>query len=556
VSDYEKTGYANVAYDGEMRFIDDSMIADKELVYLQFPGLDYGRSTNESIDPTKIKFRGQLGFWYKSNVTFVAELERNTEYVIKALNFDWPTNHYVETGFTWGSPYLPWIREYSGHWLKFDSVEMTILSVDFVQMWETENKANQIFNPTRKDDPVDDDQDPDANGDSYGVPRNYIYMVPNPVGDTYNVTIKADIQPADLRTRFYAAGYVGSTIVSGSGRIPFDANGECELNFLHPGSSSGVEDFTIKVGFDQNDNGELDSGDLFMPCVVKNTTTDEVIGDPMVKGSSATRYTSAKSVIDNRVTVWGTEAPVLEHARALLKIFRDGNAAGVPTEKQPTDSDTSSFNAFTGYFAEWLTHNSGAPFDDSGNATLTEYYWGEFTSLADLVATAPQIEDPISAFYNATVYSVVTNYFAGLPVGSTATFPSANPEDGYSVTHVSESPAWVAPGTPTIELNSWLWDKVDDVNGTVGRGRLLSHKVRYKVEKQETLFGSELVVTEIRSWGEVSDLYDFNHDVGGAAQDAAILQIGYGNGSYGSPRNRGMIFRDRIEFNKPYTELP
>lgn len=44
--------------------------------------------------------------------------------------------------------------------------------------------------------------------------------------------------------------------------------------------------------------------------------------------------------------------------------------------------------------------------------------------------------------------------------------------------------------------------------------------------------------------------------VGGAAQDAAILQAGYGNGSYGSSHNRGKIFRDRIQFDKFYTELP
>ena len=122
------------------------------------------------------------------------------------------------------------------------------------------------------------------------------------------------------------------------------------------------------------------------------------------------------------------------------------------------------------------------------------------------------------------------------------------------MTHTSESPEWVTPYTETFD--TWLQNLIDDVNGTIGRGRLLFHKARYKVEKQETLFGSTLVVTEVRSWGEVSDLYDFNHDVGGAAQNAAILQIGYGNGSYGATRNRGKIFRDRIEFNKLYTELP
>ena len=436
-----------------------------------------------------------------------------------------------------------------------DDVEgrIHILSVDFVQMWETENKANQIFNPARKDDPTYSNPSPDPNGDTYGVPRNYIYMVPSPAGGTYNVTIKADIQPVDLRTRFYAAGYVGNQIVSGSGRIPFDASGECAFNFLHPRSSPGVEDFTIKVGFDQNDNGELDSGDLFLPCVVKNTTTDEVIGKPMVKGSSGTRYSSAKERIDNIIDGdwttpgWATSL-VLPHAKRLLQIFRDGNASGVPPDKQPTSSSSVGFNAFTGYFAEWLTHNSGAPFDDVGNATLTEYTWDKDTSLADLVASAPQVEDEIAVFYNCSIYQDVTNYFAALPVGTARFFPSS--VGWYDVTHTSESPPWVTPYTKTF--NTWLPDLVDDVNGTIGRGRLPSHQVRYHIVKQT----GGLVVTSIESIGEVIDLYDFNHDVGGAAQDAAILQAGYGNGSYGAPRNRGKIFRNRIEFKKLYTELP
>ena len=427
-------------------------------------------------------------------------------------------------------------------------------SIDFIEMWETENRANMIFNSTPKDDPVDDDQDPDANGETYGVPRNYLYLVPDPADGAYKVTMKADIQPAELRPLVYAAGYVGSQIVSGSGRVPFDLDGECDLNFLHPGSSPGVEDYIIKVGFDQNGNSELDSGDLSMPCSVKNTTTDEIIGDPMVRGSSEDRYADAKSVIDNRVSVWGTEAPVLEHARALLRIFRDGNAAGVPIDKQPSSSTNQNFNAFVGDFAEWLTHCSGTSFDDGGSAALAEFYWNENTSLADLVASAPQIEDEATAFYDQSIYQIVTNYFANMPIGTTNVFPSS--VGWYDIAHASESPAWVAPGTPTIELNSWLWDKVDDVNGAIGRGRLLFHKVRYTVEKRETLFGSELIVAEVRAWGGVSDLYDFNHDVDGTAQDAAILQIGYGNGSYGSSRNRGKIFRDRIEFNKIYTELP
>ena len=43
-----------------------------------------------------------------------------------------------------------------------------------------------------------------------------------------------------------------------------------------------------------------------------------------------------------------------------------------------------------------------------------------------------------------------------------------------------------------------------------------------------------LSVEETQVWGELQDLYDFNHDSVGAAQNAAILQIGHGNGSQGA----------------------
>lgn len=52
------------------------------------------------------------------------------------------------------------------------------------------------------------------------------------------------------------------------------------------------------------------------------------------------------------------------------------------------------------------------------------------------------------------------------------------------------------------------------------------------------------------------DLYDFNHDVGGKSRDAAILQLGFGNGGYGSAHTQGWIFRTRVQFNKTYEALP
>ncbi|MCX6997985.1 MAG: hypothetical protein NTV49_13095 [Kiritimatiellaeota bacterium] len=73
---------------------------------------------------------------------------------------------------------------------KTNTMLLDVLKVEFTLLWETKNKANQIFNPARKDDPVDDNQAPDANDNTYGVPRNYLYMVPEPDGGgTYKVTI-------------------------------------------------------------------------------------------------------------------------------------------------------------------------------------------------------------------------------------------------------------------------------------------------------------------------------------------------------------------------------
>ncbi len=251
-------------------------------------------------------------------------------------------------------------------------------------------------------------------------------------------------------------------------------------------------------------------------------------------------------------------------AKRFLQIFRDGNAGGVPSDRQPTTSTTVSFDAFNGYFAEWLTHNSGAPFNDDGVANITDYTWDHLTSAADLVATSAQIAEAVRNYYNSSVSAVAAAHFSGLPIGSSAYFPSST--GFYNISHVHESPAWVPITTVTFHNLPAVWPlpSLDDVNGTIGRGRLLSHQARYKVEKQEVDIGGPdlhyfvpvLVVTEVVSKGETIDLYDFNHMVGGAAQDAAILQIGFGKGSYGADRNRGKIYRNRIEFEKTHASLP
>jgi len=438
----------------------------------------------------------------------------------------------------------------------FDAKGVLLLPVKLTLMYETQNKANQIYNKTVKDDPPD-------------VPRNDLYMVIDPQDSKYKVTLQVDI-PSTFRTKFYAAAFVGTTKVANSD-VAFDSTGKCQLAFTHSSTSNNIENFLIRIGYDANNNGALDSSEaMALPVVDQNSG---YVGDATVRGSNSARYSTAKSDVDGIIS--GTfegfaTSLVLPHAKRFLQIFRDGSASSVPTDKQPTSSPPISFDAFNGYFDEWLTHNAGAHFDDNGVAQISEYTWNSATDTGAMVATSDQIENAVRDYYLNTVNSTVNTYFADKPVGTIASFPPTD-QPLYDVPHPSESPSWVPPSTVTFQT-SGLIASLDDVNGTIGRGRLLSHQVRYTVQKQHvaippahpeegdtTTYVDVPVVTGVTSQGEVIDLYDFNFETGGytgAAQDAAILQIGFGKGAYGSDRVEGNIFRDRIQFNKSYSGLP
>jgi len=204
---------------------------------------------------------------------------------------------------------------------------------------------------------------------------------------------------------------------------------------------------------------------------------------------------------------------------------------------------------------EWLTHNSGAAFNNNGVTQLAEYVWdnsAQAVSMSELVADSDFMTTPVRDTYNAVVLPGATTYFANLPVGSVADFPSST--GWYSMPHAHLSAAqgrpWVAP--TTIDYTGF-----NDLHVTIGRARVLSDRARYHIEKQS----GGLVLTRVLREGEIVDLYDFNFETGEPAISAATLQIGYGNGSYtgmtdGLGRNRGKIYFVRIKFNKEHSGLP
>ena len=271
-------------------------------------------------------------------------------------------------------------------------------------------------------------------------------------------------------------------------------------------------------------------------------------------GISFSDYNSAESFL-NAGSYW----PWTSNAKALLQVFLDGDASGLNGNKQPSASLVG-FDAFgpTGDFSEWLTHNAGAPFSDTGYAQITKYIWNNLTSFADMIATSPQIEGVVRDYYNKVIEPQAEAYFKNLPVGETAYFPASTLGESVFDHHTHENGIGASVPKCTVKFShgSLVPGFWDDVFSSIGRGRLLSHNVRYRVEKKGALGGvfTWLSVTEVQSWGEVTDLYDFDYEAGALSERAAIMQIGYGKGNYG--RTKGKIFKAQYLFDKTYVGLP
>ncbi len=419
------------------------------------------------------------------------------------------------------------------------SLKMTGVDVEFVSMHDTFNPANRIFNPTPKDDPP-------------AIPTNKLYLVESPDMHCYQAGLKISCEPTTLINRIVAAVHYEGDKLDSTDTL-FLPGGTTTLIFSD--AKLGIEptDYAVKVGLDLNKNNLLDVGEVISGFIVRNPTTGASIGTPIIRGSDLDKYNDAVFTL----SVGSGNYPFnpVSHASALLRIFVDGNLNGLANEKKPADISTSTINAFGGYFSEWLTHNAGAPFNAAGVADITEYRWDGTNSLSILVAESPQIKEALTDYYNSVVLHLVTNVFENLPVGSVLVFPSSN--EDYDVAHISLSPTWVPGCTVEFSDGSLQPAPINDLFSAIARARIIDHKVRYTVEKQHSvLWGDRLVVTGVQSWGEVEDLYDFNHEAGTLSQWGAVIQIGYGNGYHNAYRSGGKIYRTRIFFNKTYNGLP
>ena len=271
-----------------------------------------------------------------------------------------------------------------------EGLTATLYVLDFEHdlLWETNNKCNQIFNTTPKDDASGQTIcETDNNGNSWAAPRNYLYVVSDGVNGTFNVTER--IKPLSIPQKFVdmvmCAAFNGTTSVEGS-EACLSSQNEAVMQIPAP-SQATIVHYQIRVGIDSNNDGKL-AYDESVPLQVYKYN-----GEPRyatICGTTSKQCDEYDAYIGGKVSGLqgagvGLALPV---GRSFLSIFYNGDASDVNDLWMPSYRQASEINAFANYsgFSEWLTHNSGANFSESGSANIWEYVWQPETAMAQFMA--------------------------------------------------------------------------------------------------------------------------------------------------------------------------
>ena len=217
-------------------------------------------------------------------------------------------------------------------------------------------------------------------------------------------------------------------------------------------------------------------------------------------------------------------------ATELVKIFHTGNENAPDLEWRPNLTTLISFNCFASNFSEWLTHNSGEAFSVAGTASqLKHCVWNNVPKTSKVIANDSLVTDIINAVYIQKLGQEIDPAMATDPPGTVREFPGGG--SGYQL-----------PFTEHLLVENF---------NAIGLGRFSGWTVSFAVKKIGPL---EYEVLETSVIGTLEDFYDFNITSPMPGAQAAILQIGHGNGSYG--RTPGVIYRDTFNIEYTWEGLP
>ena len=215
------------------------------------------------------------------------------------------------------------------------------------------------------------------------------------------------------------------------------------------------------------------------------------------------------------------------HAANLLRLFIYSNPALMDDGYLPDGINSFPFSCLdcSSYFNDWLSHNAGAPFDLSGNVTLTEWIFNADNTYGKMAAEASQMRQREQDYFYDNISTDLLIQWGSEPAGYSAWLP-----DWY-------------------EIGPWVDNLTDPNNGdlyfTFGEVRVLDHQVQYHAKKTGP---STVIIDGYRSKGVFIDLYDFSITASSPGDWAAECQLGYGNGN--KDVSTCQIFRERVYWDK------
>jgi hypothetical protein len=454
---------------------------------------------------------------------------------------------YFIQGIQPGRATFQFVAQKGGSIMESPIQKTRLLPVEFKAMWETHNKANIIFNKTKKDDPAKNPTEaPDAKDNVSGHATNVLYVTgdtpatagPGKTTNLAAVTLSLDVGGSD---KFFVASYQGGHKDFGSDTV-VPPSGEVELR-LFPSQYP----HELRVGYNANNNGTLDPEEE-IPLKVPSKFDQSAFGNPTVM--TIADYNSAS------LLGWGIRStPGLPGARNAFRLFYDGTSSAIDSPK-PTPG-TQRFDAFSSTYCEWLTHNDGTGFDSAGvDTNFAVYDWDALSALGKVVGESYVIKQAAKDFFNSTLRAQVIADMAGRASGS-----AAIDYGRHAISHTHQSTTSFVPRTTVLFGDPGVPDLIDDEFAAIGRGRLLSHESRFiaqKIDITENVGSDEfpnfvtrtVIRVKIFPRGQVDDLYDFNYNAGGLSETGASLQLGYGNGAYA--RTGGVIYLSRIHFDSQF----
>ncbi len=481
----------------------------------------------------------------------------------------------------------------------FDTATVRPVEVSLQLLWETRNKANQIFNPTSKDDDTGNLAVLEKEGDcSYAAPRNNLYVVANPSNDTFDITAHLTVTPSSLADKVVCKAFSNATDIEGSDT---ELNSEYKAVMEIPSTNTAeTVSYSIRAGIEMDGESGI-SHDETVGLEVYRTTND-VPKYAVLRGITGAQYQWHENELNGKLHALGQNVPSFpcEHARSFLALFMsNGSFQTVAASFRPSSSRVVTLPAFESGigFSEWLTHNSGADFSEEGIAYIQEYEWEDNSEVAQFLAQriplapktrisiydghtyyiATETGNQLQGFYNAVLRQTAEALLANANPGESIFLPSTN--TWYELPLASapnllkslsptNSPTWVTPSTQVIGqddgyggygalfsslvTNGSNFEEYDAF-GTVGRGRIVSPKFRFKVSKVGHTWPipDEIKVTAISFSCIIEDLYDFNYEDGILPKHAAALQIGRFKDCSPS-RLQGSVFRHKVHINTVY----